>query len=220
MRKKNVLPFWSHDQRADCLKGGLLPEGKSRHTELSTSTTRQETTHRKETNMKAATLTAVALLVLALGWTSEAVQVEVSTQVYSNSHSTRRKVLVPWYKHHHLPLPPGEWPVFFSGSCEEASGADRDQQRRRCDAAAQPAAPGGHRVPVCWPHAPSGVPAPLQAESSFRFPQQIRWDDNETCQIVNVKRVIQRSDWFPVFISAAVPIDVCEICAFAACTGC
>ena len=51
----------------------------------------------------------------------------------------------------------GEWIVFLSGSRHEAPGADREQRSRTTE----PSTQGEHRVPVCRPHAPPGVPAPL-----------------------------------------------------------
>lgn len=70
------------------------------------------------------------------------------------------------------PLSPGEWIVFLARSRQEASGAGREQH----DRTTKPTVQGERRVPLCRPNAPSGVPAPLQAERSICISLQTRWD--------------------------------------------
>lgn len=67
------------------LKGSLWLEGEA-DTELSTSTAKTQRQSSKgkllsADNMKATLIATVTLLVLALGWTTESVQVEVSAQL-------------------------------------------------------------------------------------------------------------------------------------------
>lgn len=66
---------------------------------------------------------------------------------------------------------PGEWTLFLPGRRQEASGADRGW---RCDSTTKPTIQGKHHVPLCRPHAPTGVPAPLQAERRICIPLQTR----------------------------------------------
>lgn len=88
-REKTLLPFvallvtWPPDCRRELFKRRLEDRGKA-HTELSTCWAHQQQEAKKLQNklqstiiMKAA-ITTVAFLILALSWTSEAVQVEVS----------------------------------------------------------------------------------------------------------------------------------------------
>lgn len=87
--RKTLLPFvapvvtWPQSCSAELFKRGLVDSSKT-HTELSNRWAQQQETKAElqdlllsSLTMKAA-LTAVAVLVLALSWTSEAVQVEVS----------------------------------------------------------------------------------------------------------------------------------------------
>lgn len=83
MRKTFLQHLWPRDHQAagqECLKGGLWTrEGRhwAEHP-LSTSTTADHNTARQTAVTMKATLAAITLLILALNWTTEAVQVEVS----------------------------------------------------------------------------------------------------------------------------------------------
>lgn len=172
-------------------------------------------------------IATVAIIVLALGWTSEAVHVEVrwtrpvSLQdksknqnppvsfICSNSPSVLRLCLA------------GKWPDFFSGGCQKASG---DVSQRQRPGSTKPPTSGQPCVAVQRPHAPAGVCAPLQAEERRCVVRQTGWVTPPADQTPgdNIEKV--HVSWIAlssvVLILAAVPLDLCEICAFAACAGC
>ncbi|XP_028262247.1 guanylin-like [Parambassis ranga] len=114
--------------------------------------------------MKAAALTAVALLVLALGWTSEAVQVEENGMSFSLEAVKRLQELTE------------------ISSSSSSSATLQHSPRLRAGT-----------VFLC---------------ADPMLPQEFL----PLCK--------QRSASASLSRLAAVPIDVCEICAFAACTGC
>lgn len=118
-------------------------------------------------------LAAVAIIVLALGWTSQAVHVEVkwsglSSELKQKSKSTcwvRVRVFIGSVHPDSLCRLrlAGKRPDFFSGGCQKASGAVSQRQRQR-HGATEPPTSGQPGVAVQRPHAAAGVCAPVQAE--------------------------------------------------------
>lgn len=127
------------------------------------------------------TLAAVAIIVLALGWTSQAVHVEVKcTRLISLQNQSKNPnppvAFIgsvhsdsPSVKRLHLA---GKRPEFFSGGCQKASGAVGERQRR---GTAKPPTSGQPCVAVQRPHAPTGVCTPLQAAERLCVVRQAGW---------------------------------------------
>lgn len=196
--RKTLLPFaarlvtWSSSRRAEWFKrrpgdgGNAHTKLKAKHQQESKDQLQELTT----TSMRV-TLATVAVLVLALGWTSEAVHVEVSAPRHlrtdvsvslcpalralifllkeaevKSTHGSRGFKYLHWQNYAvHPPLIllncfplPGEWTDFLTRGRQEASRAGQKQQHGWTT---EPATQGLLHVPVCRPHAPAGVPAPL-----------------------------------------------------------
>lgn len=131
-------------------------------------------------------LAAVAIVVLALGWTSEAVHVEVkctcpalwaSVSLLNRSRLQNPPVAFGGWAHFGSPSDirlflPGERTDFLTGGRQEASGAVSEPRR---DGSTEPPTPGQHHVPMQRPHAPAGVCEPLQAEERLRVLRQTGW---------------------------------------------
>lgn len=153
-REKNFAPAWSPlvtwppPCGAELLK--RRPVARGRH-KLSEPLTRRPTA----VNMKAAlALATAAVLVLALGRTSQAVQVEVRAVDSSCWPAERWQGLSPTI-FCSLPFPPGERLIFLAGGREAAAGAGAE---RHC---CEPPAGGFWGAPLRWAPAASGVRAPL-----------------------------------------------------------